>query len=170
MKIIPILLSFVIGLDIASTFFGGSNQFSVSCVSCTIRSTQACDLEDMRWPAQNAQIVRRFDDYKKDGIELMTAPGAAVVAVQDGIVVASGGGFRRGNMIGIDHGHKIASLYGDLSEILVKPHQKVTKGQIIARAGIGSSPQLYFALMSGNTLFNPLICLPQSQEMPQPAI
>jgi len=54
-----------------------------------------------------------------------------------------------GNILIIDHGNRLYSIYGHLAQILVKVGDQVRAGQSIARLGPGNSesdPTLYFEI------------------------
>lgn len=83
-----------------------------------------------------------------------------VVAVNSGRVVLTGKFSVEGNMIIIDHGQKIFSVYMHLSKIMVKPGQIVENGHKIAIAGAtgrGTGPHLHFAMKINNAIIDPLI-------------
>ena len=70
------------------------------------------------------------------GIDLSGAYGTPIYATADGTVLRSGwnsGGY--GNLIEIEHGRGITTRYGHLSAILVKPGDKITRGQLVGRMG-----------------------------------
>lgn len=83
----------------------------------------------------------------------------SVLAVNSGRVVLTGKFSIEGNMIIIDHGQKIFSVYMHLSKIMVKPGQVVENGQKIAIAGAtgrGTGPHLHFAMKINNAVIDPL--------------
>jgi len=70
------------------------------------------------------------------GIDLSGPHGTPIYATADGVVANAGwnsGGY--GNLIKVDHGRGIETRYGHLSAILVRPGDRVTRGQVIARMG-----------------------------------
>ena len=70
------------------------------------------------------------------GIDLAGATGTPIYATADGLISDAGwnsGGY--GNLVKIDHGRGIETRYGHLSGILVKPGQRVQRGQLIGRMG-----------------------------------
>ena len=70
------------------------------------------------------------------GIDLAGPYGTPIYATADGTVLRSGwnsGGY--GNLIEVDHGRGITTRYGHLSGILVRPGDKITRGQLIGRMG-----------------------------------
>jgi murein DD-endopeptidase MepM/ murein hydrolase activator NlpD len=70
------------------------------------------------------------------GIDLAGASGTPIYATADGVVLRAGwnsGGY--GNLVELDHGKGISTRYGHMSAILVRPGQRVTRGQQIGRMG-----------------------------------
>ncbi len=70
------------------------------------------------------------------GIDLAGPVGTPIYATADGTVSDAGynsGGY--GNLVKIDHGRGIETRYGHLSAFLVRPGQRVTRGQMIGRMG-----------------------------------
>lgn len=70
------------------------------------------------------------------GIDLAGSYGSPIYATADGTVLRSGwnsGGY--GNLVEIDHGRGITTRYGHLSAILVRPGDRIARGQLIGRMG-----------------------------------
>lgn len=81
------------------------------------------------------------------GIDLGAPMGAPVVAVGTGTIISAGwiGGY--GKAIVIQHGDLHQTLYGHLSEIMVRPGQTIEQGTVIGRVGsTGNStgPHLHY--------------------------
>lgn len=73
--------------------------------------------------------------------------GKAIVAANSGKVIAAKYNVAYGNMIIIDHGGGITTLYGHASKLVVKTGDIVTRGQIIAyvgTTGYSTGPHLHF--------------------------
>ena len=93
-------------------------------------------------PIQGYYVSRSFGEKNchqqpnHRGVDMVTATATAVVAPAPGLVMATGqvdpffGGLR--NLIAIDHGHGLISVYANLSEHLVESGQWVKAGQRIA--------------------------------------
>jgi murein DD-endopeptidase MepM/ murein hydrolase activator NlpD len=93
------------------------------------------------------------------GIDINLRKGDLIKAVADGTVRFAGkcGGW--GNVVVIDHGQGIETLYAHLSKILVKPGQMVLSEQLIGKGGnTGRSrgPHLHFELRLFGHAVNPL--------------
>ncbi|MFO7630370.1 MAG: M23 family metallopeptidase, partial [Prochlorococcaceae cyanobacterium] len=84
------------------------------------------------------------------GRDLAAPEGTPVVAALGGTVVSSGlaGGY--GLAVEIEHGSpRRRTLYGHLSELFVKPGERVRQGEVIGRVGstgLSTGPHLHFEL------------------------
>lgn len=82
------------------------------------------------------------------GTDIAMPTGAYIIAANDGVVTKAGystTGY--GNMVLIDHGGGVSTLYGHGSEILVQTGQTVKRGDIIMKAGStgwSTGPHLHF--------------------------
>jgi len=96
------------------------------------------------------------------GIDLRVPSKSKVVAANAGKVIMSGwyGGY--GNVIMIDHGGEIVTLYGHNSSLVVKNGSYVKKGQLIAYSGsTGNStgPHVHFEVRVNGKYVNPMAWL-----------
>lgn len=127
---------------------------------------------DFIWPV-NGRIssifgLRRFfNDQERrphSGLDIAADEGTAVKATASGTVIDSGDFFFSGNMVYLDHGQGIISLYAHLSAITVKTGDTVTQGDIIGKVGQTgrvTGPHLHFAVISNQTLIDPIYMLPE---------
>lgn len=93
------------------------------------------------------------------GIKIKAQHGAPVKAVKSGLIIYTGEEPGLGKTVIIKHSDNFTSLYCYNSEILVKLEQLVKQGEVIARAGEtgrAEESQLFFMLMKGDKLVNPL--------------
>ena len=94
------------------------------------------------------------------GIDLTARRGTPVYATGDGIIVRadySSGGY--GNIIIISHGFGYESYYAHLSKILVKPGQKVKRGDLIGlvgNTGRSTAPHLHYEIRINGKPVNPV--------------
>jgi murein DD-endopeptidase MepM/ murein hydrolase activator NlpD len=92
------------------------------------------------------------------GVDLRAPEGTPIRVAGDGVVRAAGprGGY--GNAVEIDHGGGLTTLYGHASELLVKPGEKVTEGQPIARVGQtgrATGPHLHYEVRLNDRVVDP---------------
>jgi murein DD-endopeptidase MepM/ murein hydrolase activator NlpD len=69
------------------------------------------------------------------GVDMAGAHGEPIYASASGTVLQAGRANGYGNLVELSHGKGIDTRYGHLSQILVKPGEKVRQGQIIGRMG-----------------------------------
>lgn len=127
---------------------------------------------DFIWPI-NGRIssifgLRRFfNDQERrphSGLDIAAVEGTPIKAAASGTVIDAGDFFFSGNMIYLDHGQGIISLYAHLSEIMVKPGDVIKQGDIIGKVGQTgrvTGPHLHFAVYSSRTLIDPIFMLPR---------
>lgn len=93
------------------------------------------------------------------GWDIAAPEGTDVKAAADGIVTLSGGNFfYSGNMVIIDHGHNLSTMYAHMKSTSVKPGDKVKQGQIIGKVGKtgrATGPHLHWGASLNGTRFNP---------------
>ena len=92
------------------------------------------------------------------GIDIAIAMGAPVVATADGRIVQSGPAGGYGNLVQIDHGNGITTLYGHNSQLAVSVGQTVKKGQVIAYAGStgkSTGPHVHYEVRENDTAADP---------------
>ncbi len=112
--------------------------------------------------------LRRFFNQQPrrphTGLDLAAPEGTPIKAVADGKVIESGDFFFSGNMIYLDHGQGLITLYAHLHTLNVKPGDTVHKGQIIGTVGETgrvTGPHLHMSVIANQTLVDPLLFLPQ---------
>jgi murein DD-endopeptidase MepM/ murein hydrolase activator NlpD len=114
--------------------------------------------------------VERFYYYKGQqvsqsrhmGYDFASVERAPVPASNDGVVVFVGTLGIYGNVVLIDHGLGLFSLYGHLSEISVKEGQYVKKGDIIGRTGrtgLALGDHLHFGIVVHGQEVDPIYWL-----------
>jgi septal ring factor EnvC (AmiA/AmiB activator) len=122
-----------------------------------IRSVQGA----LQWPAEG-KVVERFGRQRNpkfstvtmnNGLKIEAVPGTQVRAVFQGTVLFSQWFKGYGNLIIVDHGSRVFSLYGNIKAPAVTVGERVATGQPIA--GVGESEEtasghLYFEIREDN--------------------
>ena len=92
------------------------------------------------------------------GIDIRATLGSNVYAAASGEVIKAGWNTAYGNMIIIDHGNGITTLYGHATSLNVKVGDTVKQGDIIMKAGstgYSTGPHLHFEVRKNGTPQNP---------------
>ncbi|VBB07498.1 peptidase m23 [Lucifera butyrica] len=119
------------------------------------------------WPA-NGDVTSRFGwrtspwggnsgDWHP-GIDIANDYGTPIVATANGVVIYSGWYSGYGNMVEIDHGNGIVTIYGHNEKILVHVGQKVRKGETISymgSTGLSTGPHVHYEVRVNGTAVNP---------------
>lgn len=93
------------------------------------------------------------------GIDIATNLGNPVVATADGVIVETKNDRIGGKTILISHGAGISTLFYHLDKILVRPGQKVKRGDIIGlvgKTGKALGPHLHYEIHINGKAVNPL--------------
>jgi murein DD-endopeptidase MepM/ murein hydrolase activator NlpD len=94
-----------------------------------------------------------------EGLDIANRIGTPVIAPADGIVSDTGKDSSYGNVIVISHGFGINSRFNHLSKILVRPGQKVKRGDKIAEVGTtgkSTGPHLHYEVRVNGIPVNPV--------------
>jgi murein DD-endopeptidase MepM/ murein hydrolase activator NlpD len=110
--------------------------------------------------------LRRFYNNQPrnphSGLDIAADEGVAVMAPSDGKVAITGDYFFNGKTVLIDHGHGLISMYCHLSQIEVKPGQKVGRGELIGavgKTGRVTGPHLHWSISLNNARIDPGLML-----------
>jgi murein DD-endopeptidase MepM/ murein hydrolase activator NlpD len=93
-----------------------------------------------------------------DGLDIGAEPNADIHAPAAGQVTAAGFDPKMGNVVNIDHGYGIQTQYGHMAKILVKPGQKVKRGDrigLVGSTGLSTGPHLHYMVKVNNRPVNP---------------
>lgn len=115
-------------------------------------------------PRRVNPVTGRVAPHK--GVDFAMPVGTPVLAVGDGEVIVSKYSGAAGNFIAIRHGRQYTTRYMHLRQLLVKPGQKVKRGDRIAlsgNTGRSTGPHLHFEMWINQQAVNPLTAkLPSS--------
>jgi murein DD-endopeptidase MepM/ murein hydrolase activator NlpD len=117
--------------------------------------------------ARNNKIVASYGEIRKTGAEMIrhlgidlgSAKGSAVAAINDGVVREAENDPLYGNTVIVDHGQGIFSLYMHLDSISAKVGQIVKFGQVIGtvgETGYASGPHLHLSLKINGISVDPV--------------
>jgi murein DD-endopeptidase MepM/ murein hydrolase activator NlpD len=99
--------------------------------------------------------------FMHEGVDLVAPAGTPVYAAADGLVVGAAPNGRYGNWIRIDHGNKLATVYGHLSAFApgIEAGETVVRGDLIGfvgSTGRSTGAHLHFELLSDGKPVNPV--------------
>ena len=105
---------------------------------------------------------RIFNDVPKNphsGTDIAAPKGTKIVASGDGKVLLAGGNyFYSGNMVILDHGQGLKTIYAHLDKALVNVGDIVKKGDVIGLVGAtgrATGPHLHWGATVNNVRFRP---------------
>lgn len=96
-------------------------------------------------------------DYHK-GVDIVAAPGTPVLAAADGLVTTAARMSGYGKLVHLNHAFGLATRYGHLSEIRVRPGQRVRKGDVVGLVGStgrSSGPHLHYEVLRSGRAVDP---------------
>lgn len=102
-------------------------------------------------------ITRRADMHA--GVDFVSYNDTRIFAAGTGIVKFAGENGGYGNMVTVDHGHGIETLYAHMSRINVREGQRVTPNSVLGRmgnTGFSTGPHLHFEVRFNGRNVNPL--------------
>jgi septal ring factor EnvC (AmiA/AmiB activator) len=134
-----------------------SRQNGTAAAATDIRSVQGA----LAWPV-SGKIIERFGKQRNakfstvtfsNGLKIAAPPGAEVRSVFAGTVLFSQWFKGYGNLVILDHGNRVFSLYGNLKSPAAAVGDRINAGQ--ALAGVGESEDahsgyLYFEIRQDN--------------------
>ncbi len=112
------------------------------------------------WQAAPRAVAAR-SMFMHEGIDLVAPAGTAVYAAADGLVVGAAPNGRYGNWIRIEHGGRLATVYGHLSAFApgIEPGEAVVRGELIGfvgSTGRSTGAHLHFELLNDGKPVNPI--------------
>ncbi|MCR4819771.1 MAG: M23 family metallopeptidase [Elusimicrobiales bacterium] len=119
------------------------------------------------WPAQG-RVTSPFGyrvhplgltSYRHSGVDIANSAGTPIVATADGVVRYAKWAQGYGFCVLIDHGFGYSTLYGHLSQILVKPGRRVRRGEEVAKmgtTGTSTGSHVHYEVWVGGIPRNPM--------------
>lgn len=123
---------------------------------------------EFAWPSASSTRVTSEFGYRihpilkvkklHTGIDIGAAAGTKVLAANSGTVIKAAWNNSYGNVIMIDHGGGIVTLYAHNSKLAVKTGDVVSKGQVISyvgSTGMSTGPHIHFEVRVNGEYQNP---------------
>ena len=107
----------------------------------------------------NQRIFNGVPKSPHTGVDIAAPEGTKVQAAGDGVVLLAGGNyFYSGNMVILDHGDGLKTIYAHLKDTSVQVGQQVQQGDVIGHVGHtgrATGPHLHFGATVYQTRFRP---------------
>ena len=103
------------------------------------------------------------------GLDIAAPTGTPILAPTSGKVVLTGDFFFNGNVVYMDHGQGMISMFCHLSEIKVKTGDVLEKGAVVGKVGATgrvTGPHLHWSLSLNNARIDPMLFLPAEKKQP----
>jgi murein DD-endopeptidase MepM/ murein hydrolase activator NlpD len=118
------------------------------------------------WPAKGlitSEFAYRrspFTNEKEfhEGLDISTRTGTEIIAPADGVVSEIGKTYGFGNLLTVSHGYGMKTMYGHLSNFLVRKGQSIKRGDKIALVGSTgrtTGPHLHYEVLLNGVPVNP---------------
>ena len=101
------------------------------------------------------------------GVDISATVGTDFTAIANGIVVKAGYGGAYGNMVIIDHGGGVQTLYAHGSQIVAQVGQEVKAGDVVLKVGstgYSTGPHAHFEVRINGEPANPLDYVSKPEE------
>jgi murein DD-endopeptidase MepM/ murein hydrolase activator NlpD len=146
----------------------GSLENGLASVKTRVENQQALVRSTPRgWPVVGwltSMFGNRRDPFTggndfHPGLDISANQGTPVKATADGTVESAGYQGNYGNAIVLTHGFGIGTRFGHLSQIAVRPGQKVRRGDVIGYVGAtgrATSAHLHYEILVNGQPINPL--------------
>jgi len=153
--------------DLAAKAMGGPQ---ISQPSHALPGTKVSGLSpkmDIQSPLEAGEVSSgfgwRLDPFSKErawhtGIDIQASAGSKVSVVHDGVVSFAGKDAELGNMLIVEHGNGMQSVYGHNAELLVEEGEKISAGTNIANVGMSgraAGEHLHFEIRHNGLSINP---------------
>lgn len=114
------------------------------------------------------RILNKQKRNPHSGMDIAAPRGRSVKSAEAGRVIYAGDLFFTGNVVYIDHGNGLLSLYAHLSKINVKNGQQVKRGQIIGKVGKTgrvTGPHLHWSVYLNGNAVDPSLFLSKKKSL-----
>lgn len=108
------------------------------------------------------RVLNRQKRNPHSGMDIAAPNGRPIKATAKGRIIFVGNLFYTGNVVYIDHGNGVISLYAHMSKTTVKKGQNVQRGQVIGkvgRSGRVTGPHLHWSVYLNGTVVDPAVFL-----------
>lgn len=123
---------------------------------------QAVKSSGYGWRKDPFRRIRKFHS----GTDYPSSPGTPIAAAGNGVVVFAGRQRGYGNVVLVDHGSGVVTLYGHLRKIEVQPEATVSAGQQIGQVGQtgrATGPHLHFEVHVDGRPVDPVMALAMAE-------
>lgn len=132
-------------------------------INATLKSKMMPTIQPVDVAYNSSGFGLRIDPFTgmqamHEGIDFVAPTGTPIVAAAGGVVIASEWNHDFGNMVEIDHGNDITTLYAHASKVYVRVGDVVKRNQHIAdigSTGRATGPHLHFEVHVKNVPQNP---------------
>jgi len=113
------------------------------------------------FPPVSGVISSRFNLKEGHrGVDIMTKPSETIKSTLDGTVIYAGFSAAEGNVISVQHGNNLVSIYKHCASLLKNPGERVKSGEALAVVGNtgekSTGPHLHFEMWFNGSAINPL--------------
>lgn len=116
--------------------------------------------------------LKRFFNNKPrkphSGIDIAAPTGTQIKSPADGTVIATGNFYFNGNVVFVNHGQGLITMFCHMSKINVSKNQKINKGDKIGEVGETgrvTGPHLHFSVSLNDARIDPELLLPPIPEL-----
>ncbi len=116
--------------------------------------------------------LKRFFNKKPrkphSGIDIAAPTGTLIKAPADGVVIATGNFYFNGNVVFVDHGQGLITMFCHMNKITVSKNQTVKKTDKLGEVGETgrvTGAHLHFSVSLNNTRIDPELLLPPIPEL-----